>query len=172
MLVGTIVAALGSASATRARSRTRTHEPEHDFSGGRRNACQGGLTVSAHRCRDEHRQGVELPIQYFRLMEAELPLIERRLVTGPAADLRALAAQGRLLPGAVMAAAVLYSHAPSGESLAGRPRDSSIWPRRSAICWPPRASRVDCRRSSTATGARTCGSRRTGCSSRISVPSV
>ena len=54
-------------------------------------------------------KGVELPTQYFRLMEAELPLIERRLVTGPAADLKTLAAQGRILPGAVMAAAVLYS---------------------------------------------------------------
>jgi hypothetical protein len=50
-----------------------------------------------------------VPEQYFRLMEAELPLIEKRLVRDSAADPDVLAAQGRILPGAVMAAAVLYA---------------------------------------------------------------
>jgi hypothetical protein len=61
-----------------------------------------GLAMSPARA-------VELPDQYFRLMEAELPLIEQRLVTDPAADPRILQDQGRLLPGAVLAAAVLYA---------------------------------------------------------------
>jgi hypothetical protein len=52
---------------------------------------------------------IELPDQYFRLMEAELPLIEKNLISGPTADPGALERQGRLLPGAVLAAAVLYA---------------------------------------------------------------
>ena len=51
----------------------------------------------------------ELPEAYFRLMEAELPLIENHLVRDPAADPKVLEAQGRILPGALMAAAVLYA---------------------------------------------------------------
>jgi hypothetical protein len=51
----------------------------------------------------------ELPEKYFRLMEAELPLIAKKLVRDPAADPRLLEAQGRILPGAIMAAAVLYT---------------------------------------------------------------
>src|SRR5262245_8028747 len=62
-----------------------------------------GLTAS------EARAAVELSDQYFRLIEAELPMIEQRLVTDPGADPKVLEAQGRLLPGALMAAAVLYA---------------------------------------------------------------
>jgi len=51
----------------------------------------------------------ELPEKYFRLMEAELSLIEKQLVRDSAADPKVLEAQGRILPGALMAAAVLYA---------------------------------------------------------------
>jgi hypothetical protein len=51
----------------------------------------------------------ELPEAYFRLMEAELPLIEKHLVRDAAADPKVLEAQGRILPGALLAAAVLYA---------------------------------------------------------------
>jgi hypothetical protein len=54
-------------------------------------------------------RAVELPDQYFRLMEAELLLIEKKLVTDPAADPRVLETQGRLLPGAALAGAVLFA---------------------------------------------------------------
>jgi hypothetical protein len=51
----------------------------------------------------------ELPEEYFRLMAAELPSIEKQLVRDSAADPKVLEAQGRILPGALMAAAVLYA---------------------------------------------------------------
>jgi hypothetical protein len=54
-------------------------------------------------------RAAELPEAYFRLMEAELPRIEKQLVRDSTADPSVLAAQGRILPGALMAAAVLYA---------------------------------------------------------------
>jgi hypothetical protein len=68
-----------------------------------------GLTVVLLGMETSAASAVELPERYFRLMEAELPLIEQRLVTDPAADLKLLEDQGRCMPGAVMAAAVLYA---------------------------------------------------------------
>ena len=53
----------------------------------------------------------ELPEKYFRLMEAELPLIEKKLVRDPAADPRLLEGEGRRLPATLRCrpAAVLYA---------------------------------------------------------------
>src|SRR6266849_8166503 len=49
----------------------------------------------------------ELPQRYFRLMEAELVQIEKQLATEGAADSKAL--KTSRLPGALLAAAVLYT---------------------------------------------------------------
>ena len=49
----------------------------------------------------------ELPQRYFRLMEAELLQIEKQLATEGAADPKAL--KTSRLPGALLAAAVLYT---------------------------------------------------------------
>ena len=82
---------------------------------------RAGLSVVLICAATTAAKGIELPAQYFRLMEAELPLIQQRLVTSPAADLKTLEAQGRILPGAVLAAAVLYSkHHPANRSQGDR----------------------------------------------------
>ena len=82
---------------------------------------RAGLTVVLIGAATGAASAVELPAQYFRLIEAELSLIERRLVTSPAADPTTLKAQGRILPGAVLAAAVLYSkHHPTNRSQGDR----------------------------------------------------
>jgi hypothetical protein len=65
---------------------------------------------------------VKLPDQYFRLMEAELKGIEKHLVTGRAANSNTLEGQARILPGAVLAAGVLYAKPhPANRSHASRP---------------------------------------------------
>src|SRR5438309_12123165 len=88
----------------------------------------GRIAVLLGMAMSEARGAVELPDQYFRLMEAELPLIEKRLVTDPAADPKTLEAQGRLLPGAVMAAAVLYAKPhPANRSHGDRRRLELAW---------------------------------------------
>jgi hypothetical protein len=53
----------------------------------------------------------ELPGRYFRLMEAELAQVEKRLEAEPKVDLKALEAgpKERHFPGTVLAAAVLYA---------------------------------------------------------------
>src|SRR4051794_17561447 len=54
----------------------------------------------------------ELPARYFRLLEAELALVEKRLDGTPNADLQTLEAGpgGRHFPGTILAAAVLYAN--------------------------------------------------------------
>jgi hypothetical protein len=53
----------------------------------------------------------ELPGRYFRLLEAELPPLEKRLEAEPKVDLKSLEAQpgARHFPGAILASAVLYA---------------------------------------------------------------
>jgi hypothetical protein len=81
-------------------------------------ACAGAVLFLNRATADP----VKLPDQYFRLIDAELKVIEKRLVTGRAADPKALGAQARMLPGAVLAAAVLYAKPhPANRSHASRP---------------------------------------------------